>query len=79
MSIEISEVTIARETKCKNAFSCLSGMAPDVCEVGQALGGGLVLFVKKNTSYFCPYAGRFGTSYVCSCPVRRELYSRYGI
>lgn len=79
MGITVSEGTLAQTTRCQNDFSCLSGMAPDVCQVERALGGKPVLFVKKNTSYFCPYTGRFGTAYVCSCPVRRELYQRYGV
>jgi len=79
MGITVSEDTLAQTTRCRNGFFCLSGTSPDVCEVEQALGGKPVLFVKKNTSYFCPYAGRYGTFYVCSCPVRKELYKTYGI
>jgi hypothetical protein len=79
MSIKVSQNTIAQATKCQSNYSCLSGTAPDVCKVEQAFGGGLVLFVKKDTSYFCPYSGRFGMSPVCSCPVRKEIYQRYGI
>ena len=79
MGIKVSEDILAQTARCKNGFSCLSGVTPDVCEVEGALGDKPLLFVKKSTSYFCPYAGRFGMSCVCSCPVRRELYKRYGI
>jgi hypothetical protein len=40
---------------------------------------GSVLFVTAPHSLLCPYKIHFGTNYICTCPVRYELSSRYNI
>jgi hypothetical protein len=75
--LRISEDTLRQVTKCTNGFSCLSGESRRICEVEQDIGG-KVLFVRCK-SEGCNYRMPFGYGYICTCPVRREIYNRHGL
>lgn len=36
------------------------------------------LFVEAGHAFLCYHRTSFGGSYICRCPVRREIYERYG-
>jgi hypothetical protein len=54
----------------------LAGQEDGVCRVEESVGE--VIFVKRPTSAYCPYDVIFGYSHICSCPVRKAIYHRYG-
>jgi hypothetical protein len=58
---------------------CLSGEVDNMCQVELLLKSAPIMFVKKVQDKFCFYCGHFGYSCLCSCPVRIELYKRYGV
>lgn len=76
VEIEVSEETRQRTDKCWRGFACLSGDKEFVCPVGDCVGD--VLFVERARETYCPYDVTFGYSHICSCPIRREIYERYG-
>jgi hypothetical protein len=77
MAMKVSEEARQRTDKCPREFACLSSGKNPRCAVRSSVRG--VLFVEKTAPYHCPYAMSFGYSYICSCPIRWEIYDRYGI
>jgi hypothetical protein len=75
---KVSEDTLKKTTRCKKAFSCLSGKSSDLCKVELCVDE-KIHFIRCVGSEPCSYKVPFGYSYVCICPVRKELYNRYGI
>ena len=76
--IRISEDILKMADKCRKNHSCLSGQLDDLCKVELNVDD-KIHFVKCMTQEFCPYRISFGYSYVCLCPVRKELFDRYNI
>ena len=46
-----------------------------LCVVKQNVNG--VLFVDYRHSIVCDCMLLFGVDYICTCPVRKEIYERY--
>ena len=76
MTFDVSEETRDRTNQCWRDFACLSGEEDVICVVQERVGD--VLFVERPATIYCPYDVTFGYSHICSCPVRREIYKRYG-
>ncbi len=76
--IKISEETVKMAGKCKKNYSCLSEKGADICKVELNVED-KIHFVKCMSIEPCSYRISFGYSYVCICPVRKELFNRYNI
>ena len=76
MELEVSEKIRQKTDRCWRGFACLSGTQDGRCAVRERVGD--VIFVEKSGQAYCPYDVTFGYSHICSCPVRRELFERYG-
>jgi hypothetical protein len=76
--IGISEDSLKNAGKCKKNHSCLSGQRYDLCKVELNVDD-KIHFVKCMNNEPCSYRISFGYSYVCLCPVRKELFDRYNI
>ena len=74
--LEIESETLARTIHCREGFACLVGQ--HCCSVESCIGG-TILFVRRPPEDVCYYAVHFGDGCLCSCPTRKELYSRYGM
>ncbi len=77
MNIKVDDNILQETTKCRKNFSCLSGEKP-ICKVELCIEN-TIFFVKCASNESCSYKVPFGFSYVCVCPVRKELYNRYKI
>ncbi|MGC9324774.1 MAG: hypothetical protein ACP5G0_08530 [Desulfomonilia bacterium] len=77
VGIQITEKTIKTATKCDKQFSCLSHKTRDVCPVTHANGQNVLIIESKP--HPCPYKITFGSSEICLCPVRYELFARHDI
>jgi len=74
--IKIDEDISKSATKCKKNLSCLSGN--DICKVESCVDG-KIYFIKCMNLDPCNYRISFGYSFVCNCPVRKELFNLYKI
>jgi pyrroline-5-carboxylate reductase len=74
--VRINEEVLKNTSKCKKDFSCLAGMS--LCQVELNVGD-KIHFVKCMSNEPCNYRISFGYSFVCLCPVRKELFNRYNI
>ncbi len=75
--IEIGPEILERTTKCKKDFSCLSDKKT-ICQVELNVDD-KIHFVKCMSAEPCDYRISFGYSFVCLCPVRKELFNRYDV
>jgi hypothetical protein len=73
---EVSEEARQKTDRCWRGFACLSDDEDTICPARDYVTN--VLFVERTTQTYCPYDVTFGYSHICSCPVRREIYERYG-
>ncbi len=76
--MQISDEIIKNTTKCKKKFSCLSGERNNLCNVELNIED-KIYFVKCMNNKHCEYRIAFGYSFVCLCPVRKELFKLYNI
>ncbi len=74
--IKIDENISKTATKCIKNLSCMSGS--DICKVELCVDG-KIHFIKCMNLEHCNYRISFGYSFVCNCPVRKELFNRYNI
>lgn len=65
--------------ECQHPMVCLSKGPSVCCPVVSRISDDFV-FVKAESTLVCPYRTRFGfSSHVCGCPVRNELFHRFGL
>ncbi|PLX74024.1 MAG: hypothetical protein C0615_10060 [Desulfuromonas sp.] len=77
-TLYVSDVTINATTKCAKEHACLSGGGVGLCSVEYCINQGLT-FVECVDEKECPYCTPFGSSNICLCPVRNELFNKYKI
>lgn len=77
MELKVSEEVLKDTSNCKQGFSCLSGKRECLCEVEDS-SNGMVIFIKPSCKLgLCHYRLSFGRSFICNCPVRKEIFNRY--
>ena len=75
MEIIIDEDTLKSTTKCAKDFSCLKGQN-EFCKIEYCVSD-TGYFVKCKEHTYCSYKDKFGGSFYCTCPTRKEIYSKY--
>lgn len=85
-AFRVSKDARKQATKCKCNFRCIADKDNPECGKGQPMCPVLGtmshedLYVLSSGTSDCPYLKKFGYDhYVCSCPVRNEIYKRYRI
>ena len=78
MILEVDDSTVKKTTKCENNFSCLPEKRKELCKVTYQVDD-KVYFVECQKTEPCSYVVPFGHSFVCTCPVRKEVYVRYNM
>ncbi len=76
--LEVDKATIEKTTRCVSDFECLSNSGRNLCPAEINVDN-VGIFVNLNAASDCAYKVPFGSSHICKCPVRREIYQRYGI
>jgi hypothetical protein len=76
MNLEIDAEILQRTTYCKHDFRCLSGDKRCWCKVKGSIGYDM-LEIKPKFALDCKYHISFGDTFLCTCPARNEIYSRY--
>jgi hypothetical protein len=78
MALQISQEALNATTQCPHDFQCLAAEGYALCP-GEKLIPGNGLFVAAVGKLDDPYRVPFGTGYICTCPVRIEIYTQYGV
>jgi hypothetical protein len=77
MVYQISEAAKKRAAKCPYNFEGLNSEKWDTCSIEKELSGALLIKdISKHK--FCNYFLYFGSRHICICPIRYEIYKRYG-
>lgn len=64
-------------TKCEKDFACINNNSHELCPVDHFYND-KVLFIKCLSKGYCSYRTSFGyASFICSCPMRKEIYKKY--
>ncbi len=78
MKIKIDETIVSRTTKCNSKFACLDGDKKFHCKIDKSIGN--VIFVSdEKRGLHCNYMLPFGSSFICVCPVRNEIFRKFKI
>jgi len=79
LDITIDEDLKVQASKCESSVGCLNGNGHKLCNVVCSCGD-QVLFIEFQKKRRCNYKSSFGfSSYLCNCPVRKEIYKKYGV
>jgi len=73
--ISVDSSTIEK-TKCDKELACLKGL-PVYCSVLGTLGHNM-LTLECQDRLECRYNNSYGALHVCKCPVRHEIFKKYG-
>jgi hypothetical protein len=73
MEIKIAREVLELASRCGHAHRCLTGA---LCEVEVPLIGPERFICHGGEP--CAYKFPFGSSFFCTCPVRRAIYDKYG-
>ena len=81
MALQVSDECRKKTTKCPSNFLCLSDKENPMCSKEKPLCTvdiplESMLFVKYKQND-CAYMEEYGAGYLCTCPVRFEIYNRY--
>ncbi len=79
MKYELREDILKETSRCAKDCACLSDEGYPLCKVQHSVEDGDILFVTNVQNAYCHYLMPFGDSFMCNCPVRRELYKSYRI
>lgn len=76
--LTINQNIIDQTHSCEFDKKCLENEDYPICSVENMIDN-QVLFVFKPSLNGCNYVFNFGESYLCGCPIRKEIYRRYQI
>jgi hypothetical protein len=74
--LKVDNQTIQKTTKCPSAFKCQSDEAYPLCAPESSIPG-YGLFVQPPEANSCHYKMSFGNGFICTCPTRYEIFTRY--
>jgi hypothetical protein len=78
LEIQIEKRNAPAGAECNRAHSCLSGDQDCLCEVEQLLDD-TILSVTPPPGMKCTHKMRYRHTFLCTCPVRKEIYRRYKV
>jgi hypothetical protein len=76
VDLEVDNQTIQKTTKCPSAFKCQRDDAYPLCAPESSIPG-YGLFVRPPEANSCHYKMSFGNGFICTCPTRYEIFTRY--
>jgi len=66
-----------KTTWCEKDFKCLSEKGCSDCKVTSSINGE-IHFVKCKDEK-CSYKMSYADGWICTCPIRKELYNKHGL
>ena len=73
----IDKSILNQANKCDRDFECLTNPTQPSCKISSCINQNIHFLEKLERS--CPYNIEFGYSPICTCPVRKEIYNKYGV
>ena len=73
--MKIEKEILDKTVHCTKDFDCIKN-DNIYCKVESCINNE-VHFVECTEQNFCSYKMTFGSSYICNCPTRKEIYNKY--
>jgi hypothetical protein len=84
LAYRIEDKTIKKTVHCRSNFNCLTerdypicAEAIPLCSVESCDAESELLYVQTTRYLYCSYMHIYDTGFICTCPVRYEIYKRY--
>ena len=77
--MNIDKEVLKQTTKCEKSFSCLKNTNHVYCKVESCVSKKVHFIKCLNNDEYCVYKMAFGTSFVCNCPTRKEIFNKFEI
>lgn len=84
MAFKIADKIIKKTVKCGSNFNCLTDTENPICSDAMPLCSVESCDVKRKLLYiqttrylYCSYMKIYDTGFICTCPVRYEIYKCY--
>jgi len=74
--MEIKKEILDKTLYCTKDFDCLKNN--NICCKVERCVNKEVHFVKCGEKNLCSYRLTFGSSFICTCPTRKEISNKYG-
>jgi hypothetical protein len=80
MRYDIDDETIKRAVRCEKDYACLLGEEGLHCRPSDVMSGASadISLIQCPEDEACVYCQSFGSTSICECPVRTEIFRRYG-
>ena len=78
MEDKVTKIVQANAVDCKNNCSCLGPDGKPHCTVTETVSGS-ILFTQTRPPETCAHQHAFGSFFICTCPVRKELFRKYAL
>jgi hypothetical protein len=78
MKLDVDKKILALATKCQHHHICQAVGGKPHCAISETVNGS-VFFTPCRHPVGCPYQCSFGSSFMCTCPVRQEIYKNHRI
>jgi hypothetical protein len=79
MDLKLTDEILKQASNCPKNHRCLSNQQDGRCRVYYSIEEIPFLMIKNQRDEYCPYTFVYGEKRFCTCPVKIELYHRYGI
>jgi hypothetical protein len=80
LKYKIDSKILSETTECKSNFSCLAGKKECFCDIEESnIHDAGIIFIRPVKNISCTYVMSFGYSWLCTCPIRKAIYNKYGI
>lgn len=77
MRLQISDAVIKSASRCDKGRACIQSAGHVYCSVAHCVMH-RIHFVECLNEKPCPYKTAVERAAVCTCPVRKEVFNRYG-
>lgn len=78
MNCTVEKEILEKAKKCKHNFICQAVGGKPHCRISDTVNGS-VFFTASRHPMGCAYQCSFGSAYMCTCPVRQEIYRKHRI
>ncbi|MET0101549.1 MAG: hypothetical protein ABW078_07465 [Sedimenticola sp.] len=81
VKFRISDEIVDEAHKCIKDHACLTDPDFELCGIGFCKTDKryCILLCEKGDGHECPYKTDLGNQMVCTCPVRQEIFKKYGV
>ncbi|MBF0607937.1 MAG: hypothetical protein SFH39_17545 [Candidatus Magnetobacterium sp. LHC-1] len=74
--LNIRDEVLKEAAECRKEQQCIKNRVEWLCKVDIFVNDN-VLFVRCLDANYCSYRLPFADTFVCNCPVRKEIYNLY--